>query len=242
MKNLFSKSLIITVCVILGIIIAIQYKTVNTLVGPNFIPSQKNKELVNELSNVEKEKESLMNELENLENEIRKYESKIYEESDYVKELSKELDKYKMFTGYKEVEGKGVEIVINNPNSQDSYEYPISIEEDYDLILKIINDLNGTGIEAIAINDLRHTSFSKMIKVGEDLSFNSKPISAPIKIKAIGSLGDIKSVLTLSNGTIDKMESYGFEIEITEYDNIKIPRYFEIREFKYAKPISYNKK
>lgn len=68
MKNLFSKSLIITVCVILGIIIAIQYKTVNTLVGPNFIPSQKNKELVNELSNVEKEKESLMNELENLEN------------------------------------------------------------------------------------------------------------------------------------------------------------------------------
>lgn len=241
MKNLFSKSLIITVCVILGIIIAIQYKTVNTLVGPNFIPSQKNKELVNELSNLEKEKESLMNELKNLENEIRKHESKISKESDYVKELSKELDKYKMFTGYKEVEGKGVEIVINNPNSQDSYEYPISIEEDYDFILKIINDLNGTGIEAIAINDLRHTLFSKMIKVGEDLSFNSKPISAPIKIKAIGSLGDIQSVLTLSNGTIDKMESYGFEIEITEYDNIKIPRYFEIREFKYSKPVSYKK-
>ncbi|MGO1713438.1 MAG: DUF881 domain-containing protein, partial [Senegalia sp. (in: firmicutes)] len=180
MKNLVSKSLIVTVCVILGIIIAIQYKTVNSLVGPDFVPSQKNKELVNQVSKVEEEKEALMNELTNLENKVQKYESEVSEESDYVKELSKELSKYKMFAGYTEVEGEGVEIIINDPDSDDAYGYPISIVEDYEHILNIISYLNVTGSEAISINNLRYTSFSEMLMTGNHLTVNNKPIGSPI--------------------------------------------------------------
>lgn len=238
MKNLVSKSLIVTVCVILGIIIAIQYKTVNSLVGPDFVPSQKNKELVNEISKSEEEKEALMNELTNLENKIQKYESEVSEESDYVKELSKELSKYKMFAGYSEVEGQGIEIIINNPDAEDSYGYPISIVEDYEYLLDIISYLNVTGSESIAINDLRYTSFTEMLMAGDHLNINNKPIGVPITIKSIGPADDLETALRMNGGIIDLMESYGYKIEINKKENIKIPRYTEIKEFKYAEPIS----
>ncbi|MGO1652604.1 DUF881 domain-containing protein [Senegalia sp. (in: firmicutes)] len=238
MKNLVSKSLIVTVCVILGIIIAIQYKTVNSLVGPDFVPSQKNKELVNQVSKVEEEKEALMNELTNLENKVQKYESEVSEESDYVKELSKELSKYKMFAGYTEVEGEGVEIIINDPDSDDAYGYPISIVEDYEHILNIISYLNVTGSEAISINNLRYTSFSEMLMTGNHLTVNNKPIGSPIIIKTIGPADDLVTALTIKGGVIDLLESYGYKIEINKKENVKISRYTEIKEFKYAEPIS----
>lgn len=238
MKNLVSKSLIVTVCVILGIIIAIQYKTVNSLVGPDFVPSQKNKELVNQVSKVEEEKEALMNELTNLENKVQKYESEVSEESDYVKELSKELSKYKMFAGYTEVEGEGVEIIINDPDSDDAYGYPISIVEDYEHLLNIISYLNVTGSEAISINNLRYTSFSEMLMTGNHLTVNNKPIGSPIIIKTIGPADDLVTALTIKGGVIDLLESYGYKIEINKKENVKISRYTEIKEFKYAEPIS----
>lgn len=238
MKNLVSKSLIVTVCVILGIIIAIQYKTVSNLVGPDFVPSQKNKELVNELSKVQEEKDALMNELTNLENRVQKYESEVSEENDYVEELSKELSKYKMFAGYTEVEGEGIEIIINNPDTEDAYGYPISIVEDYEYLLDIISYLNVTGSEAIAINDLRYTSFSEMLVAGDHLNINNKPIGVPIVIKSIGPSDDLKTALEMNRGIIDLLESYGYKIEINKKENIKIPRYTEIKEFKYANPIT----
>ncbi|MGO1369346.1 DUF881 domain-containing protein [Senegalia sp. (in: firmicutes)] len=238
MKNLVSKSLIVTVCVILGIIIAIQYKTVNSLVGPDFVPSQKNKELVNQVSKVEEEKEALMNELTNLENKVQKYESEVSEESDYVKELSKELSKYKMFAGYTEVEGEGVEIIINNPDSDDAYGYPISIVEDYEYLLDTISYLNVTGAEAISINDLRYTSFTEMLMAGDHLNINNKPIGSPIIIKAIGPADDFKAALEMNRGIVDLLQSYGYKVEINKKENVKIPRYTEIKEFKYAEPIS----
>ncbi|MBS4535408.1 DUF881 domain-containing protein [Clostridium sp. D2Q-14] len=238
MKNIASKTLIVAVCVLLGIIISIQYKTVNDVVGPDSIPSQKNKELVNELARLEEEKEGLMNELTNLENKIKKYESEASKESDYIKELSEELEKYRMFSGYEEVEGPGVEIVINEPEINDEYAHSSSIVENYDYLLDIISYLNVTGSEAISINDLRYTSYSEMLIAGEHINFNNKPIGAPIKIKAIGPSDDIESALRISGGIINLMESYGFQIEIKKHDKLTIPRYTEIKELKYAKPIS----
>lgn len=243
MKSFISKALIISVCIILGIIIAIQYKTVNSIVGQGFIPTQKNKELVEELNKLEGEKETLLNELTSLESKIKKYEDEASEESDYVKELSKDLKKYKMYSGYEEVQGEGIEIIINNPEISDEYDMsqgmPTNISYDYEYLLDIISYLNVSGAEAIAINDLRYTSYSAMLVTGNHLSFNNKPIGAPIIIKAIGKPKALETALRTTNGIIDLMEIYdGYRIEITKHDNITIPRYTEIKEFKYAKPIS----
>ncbi|MBS4540083.1 DUF881 domain-containing protein [Clostridium sp. D2Q-11] len=238
MKSWISKGLIIAVCILLGVIIAIQYKTVNSIVGQGFIPTQKNRELVEELTKLESEKETLMNELTNLENKVKKYENEASQESDYVKELSESLLKYKMFAGYKKVEGPGIEIKINNPEYNGEQTEYTTIVDYYSYLLDIISYLNVSGAEAISINDLRYTSFSEMTIAGDNINFNNKAIGVPIVIKAIGPVENFESTLGMSSSPIDLMEWYGFKIEMTKKDNITIPRYTEIKEFKYARPVS----
>lgn len=239
MKKIISKTSIAIVCIILGIIVSIQYKTVNEVVGPGYLPNQKNKELAQELNRLQEQKKSLMNELNNLENKVKKYENEASEESDYVKELSKELLKYRMFAGYEAVEGPGIVITIDDPDYDTIYGNNMSqLVENHGLLLDIISYLNVTGAEAISINGLRYTSFSEILVAGNHLNFNNKPIGVPVEIKAIGPAQDLESSLRITGGIIDLMESYDFRIKIVQKDNITIPRYTEIKEFRYAEPVS----
>lgn len=245
MKKFTSKLAIGIVCIILGVILAIQYKTVNNTVGIGYLPTQKSKELSIELKKLQDEKEKIYKELSGLEGKIKKYENEASKENVYIDELRKELEKYMMFAGFENVKGPGLIITIDEPKNEIIYGEDNRAFEDisliaqyYDYILTIISNLNIADAEAISINDYRYTGFSELLSLNNHLNFNGMAIAAPIEIKAIGNSEELESALIYKGGVIDILRNeLDFKITVTRTDEIDIPKYTGVKELKYAKPI-----
>ena len=74
MKNTRGKIAIVLVSILLGIILAIQFKTVNQTVGEGVLPTQRAQQLAIELKKVQEERDALIKALDEAENKINQYE------------------------------------------------------------------------------------------------------------------------------------------------------------------------
>ncbi|KGG80571.1 division initiation protein [Caloranaerobacter azorensis H53214] len=239
MKELKSKIAFVLVCVILGIIIAIQFKTVNETVGSGILPTKSAQQLTLELKKLKDEKEKLLEELNSLESKVKQYEKNAAEENVYIKNLMKELQRYRMFGGYEPVKGPGIIVVVNDPPIEVQFGDDTSIiVNNYDFLLEIVSNLNAAGAEAISINEQRYTGFTEIVPAGNHLEINGVSYGPPFIIKAIGEPKILESALRLKGGVIWYMENvFNLDVQIKEEKEIEIPRYTRINEFKYAKPI-----
>ncbi|WP_427338501.1 DUF881 domain-containing protein [Caloranaerobacter sp. DY30410] len=239
MRELKSKIAFALVCVILGVIIAIQFKTVNETVGSGILPTKSAQQLALELKKLKDEKEKLLEELNSLESKVKQYEKNAAEENVYIKNLMKELQKYRMFGGYEPVKGPGIIVVVNDPPIEVQFGDDTSIiVNNYDFLLEIISNLNAAGAEAISINEQRYTGFTEIVPAGNHLEINGVSYGPPFIIKAIGEPKILESALRLKGGVIWYMENvFNLDVQIKEEKEIEIPRYTRINEFKYAKPI-----
>ncbi len=154
------------VCVILGVILAQQAKTVQRDMLDGLSPRQKSGELVTELQKVRDEKEVLLEQISALEERIKEIESSESKENVLIKTLNEELERYKMFAGLSDVEGQGIVITIDNPPVDMNYAYDTNFVYDYHLLLSLVNELNAAGAEAISINDQRITGRSEIRAAG----------------------------------------------------------------------------
>lgn len=185
------------------------------------------------------EKTALMEELTEWEVRLKEYEISEADESFIIKNLNKDLEKYQIVSGYKTVEGPGVIITIDDP----VHKYPdltgdSSIMYNYDLLLGIINKLNGAGAEAISINDQRYTSVTEIYYTSNSVLINSVPAIPPFIIKAIGNSESLEAALNIRFGIVQEMrEMYNLQVAIKKENNIVIPRYNRTINFKYAKPL-----
>lgn len=84
-------------------------------------------------------------------------------------------------TGYLPVHGPGVRITVDNPPDID----PNNAVRDEDLA-KLVDGLWGAGAEAIAINNQRLTALSPIRNSGPAIHVNTRPLTAPYTILAIG--------------------------------------------------------
>ncbi|WP_069650165.1 DUF881 domain-containing protein [Caloranaerobacter ferrireducens] len=239
MRELKSKIAFALVCLILGIIIAIQFKTVNETVGNGILPTKSAQQLALELKKLKDEKEKLLEELNSLEFKVKQYEKNAAEENVYIKNLMKELQKYRMFGGYEPVKGPGIIVIVNDPPIEVQFGDDTSIiVNNYDFLLEIISNLNAAGAEAISVNEQRYTGFTEIVPAGNHLEINGVSYGPPFIIKAIGEPKILESALRLKGGVIWYMENlFNLDVQIKEEKNIEIPRYTRINEFKYAKPI-----
>ena len=71
MKNNKGQIAIMIICVFLGVILAIQIKTVNKTVGEGVLPTQRAQQLATELKKLQDERETLRKELDELEGKIK---------------------------------------------------------------------------------------------------------------------------------------------------------------------------
>ena len=71
--------------------------------------------------------------------------------------LQSELNKHKIIAGFKEVQGPGIIIKMEDNMSEEAFgqEYDLDLIHDAD-VLRIINDLRSAGAEAISINNQRN--------------------------------------------------------------------------------------
>ena len=202
--------------------------------------TQKAKQLALELRELRTEKTALMEELTEWEVRLKEYEISEADESFIIKNLNKDLEKYQIVSGYKTVEGQGVIITIDDPVHKYSSDLAGDsfIMYNYDLLLGIINKLNGAGAEAISINDQRYTSVTEIYYTSNSVLINSVPAIPPFTIKAIGNPESLEAALNIRFGIVQEMrEMYNLQVAIKKENNIVIPRYNRTINFKYAKPL-----
>ncbi|QQY80541.1 uncharacterized protein YlxW (UPF0749 family) [Keratinibaculum paraultunense] len=237
MKKSNGRLAITMVSLFLGIILAVQFKTVNKTLGEGVLPTQRAQQLAIELKKAQEERDAALKALSELEEKIKLYEKGEAESNVYAENLYKDLERYRTLAGYVDLEGPGIVLEIQDPPVDLQFGIEYTIADDVDLILQIISVLNAAEAEAISINDQRYTSFTEIEKAGNHIEINGVSIGSPIIIKAIGDPETLESALAIKGGIIWTLEYYDYNVHLTKEKNVQVPKYRKLKEFIYAKPV-----
>lgn len=237
MKTSKGPFAIIIVSILLGIILALQFKTVSKTVGEGILPTQRAQQLAVELKKVQEERDAALKALNEAENKIAQYERGEADNNVYVENLYNDLEKYRALAGYVDLQGPGVIIEIQDPPVDVQYGIEYSIVDDIDLILQTISVLNAAQAEAISINDQRYTAYTEIVRAGDHIEVNGVSINSPIVIKAIGDPETLESALSIKRGIVWTLRFYDYTVNLVKDDNIIIPKYRKLIEFVYSQPV-----
>lgn len=212
---------------ILTMIMFTQFKTVDET-DITAIETMRETELRTELSNWKEKYEEIEAKLEDRNNKIDEYKQELNNNEQTSNALANEVKEAESFLGYTELQGQGIIVTLKD-------KYPNEVE--YGNILRLVNELRSAGAEAISVNDERLVSTSEIFQVKSNIVLiNSKKISGPYTVKAIGDKKYLESALTIKGGYIDEIKNVEeLDIEYTIEDNIAISAYNGEQEFKYAK-------
>ena len=225
MKEIFTmdvkgKLLIAVVFVVLGFMLSVQYKTTER---QRTVRMDRVEDLSERLKVMEAENKQLME-------QIDKFRSGAIS--------SPADDKMQILAGSTEVEGQGIEIVLDDSNiAKKANEDPnLYILHDEDL-LRVLNELRAAGAEAISLNDQRIVAMSEVRCAGPTISVNNVRSAPPYVIKAIGAPKTLTSALRLRGGVAETFEFWGIQVKIKTVENLKIPAFKAPRTFEYAKVV-----
>lgn len=237
MKKTGNIIAIIVLSIFLGLILSIQFKTVNKSVGEGLLPTQRAQQLAVELKNAQADRDALTLRIEELESKIEQYEKGGVENNLYAENLYKDTMKYRTLAGYVDLEGPGIILEINDPPVDVQFGEAYSVVDDLDLILQVISVLNAADAEAISINDQRYTGFTEIVRAGNHIVINGFPVSSPIVIKAIGNSDTLESALAIKQGIVWQLRNYDYIVHLTQDKNVSIPKYKKVKDFIYARPV-----
>lgn len=237
MTNKLKISIVLGImCFALTAGICIQIKTVknsNSTVSQSYTENNLKAEVL-------KYKERYDNKIKEIEKIDKELEEKIEKATENNSELSDAQEQIKVgnkILGLSEVRGPGVTITvkdseIDTSNLLDTSKYLVHDKD----ILNIVNELKNAGAEAISINDERIVPTTFIICGGNVININEEKIGSPFTIKAIG-LPETLANLNRPGGTLEYLKKRNIKVELQKDNDITIPKYSGVFNFKYAKSI-----
>jgi len=204
------------VCVLLGIMIAWQYKSVNYYQSISIVQNKRMDELKEEVIRLQNQKTELQEKLRELENENKLYESEKAGENLAINAIRKELQDVKLFGGLVDVKGKGIIITLENNDF-------VQVQ-DID-ILNIVNELRAAGAQAISVNNERIVAMSEIRTAGRYIMINGNQQISPYVIKAIYDPEKLERALLLMGGVVESLEELQIKVDIKKSDEVIIPRF-----------------
>ncbi|HNR04519.1 MAG TPA: DUF881 domain-containing protein [Bacillota bacterium] len=233
MKNIKYQIAVAVVCMVLGIMVSIQFRTVKQGVGP--VSEYRARELAAQLKKVREENVKLQNVKNDYESKIKEFEDTASQGSLYAKILKEELDQARILAGIEDVEGPGITVVVDDLKFSEKVNYPLI---SYSMLLELLNELNAAGAEAVSINEQRIISTSEIRQIGGiHININTVSFAPPFVFKAIGDPKTLEAALRLREGIAEKLENSGVAVTITQEQLIKIQKYNGVIERKYAKVV-----
>ena len=210
--NKISRTTAITiVCILLGFMIAVQFKSINNNRKLSAFQNKREEELKDEIINLQNKNYNLENRLKELKGINEQYENVGNIEED----LKNRLIKTKMFAGTLPVSGSGLFITLSSGTTFNV--------QGADLLL-LINELRAADAQAISINDERIVAMSEIRAVSNSyIMVNSNQIFEPYVIKAIGDPEKMEHSLKMIGGVIEGFISYGFKVGVEKSSSIVTP-------------------
>ena len=229
-KSIAGQFAITLVSLILGLMLATQFKNVQR-VGGN-VSRQRTQELTEYIKKLEFDNESLNSRIKEYEEIVSNYENASKDET-----LVNELTKSKSQAGLLPMEGPGVVVTVDNLyiNGWDSGQQMVQ-NVHYDDLLRLVNELNAAGAEAIAINNERVIATTEIRNAGDYIVINTNRHSVPFEIKAIGNSENLQAALNLLGGVVDNLSQI-LDIKLKTESKITIPGYEGTINYRFAQPL-----
>ncbi|MDF2501862.1 MAG: hypothetical protein K0Q77_2576 [Anaerosporomusa subterranea] len=208
------------VCIILGLMLAIQFRTTD---GNLPLQSQRAEDLTRRLAQVDQERTTLQNEVHKLRSGVTS---------------SADAEQIKSKAGFTRITGTGIQVTMDDRGvkSGPGKNSELYLIRDSDILL-VLNELKAAGAEAISINGQRVISTTEVRNAGPAIVVNNIAISSPIEIKAIGDPAMLENALKIRGGVIETRQIWGIQIAVTKQQNVEIPMYKGPQRFNYAKPV-----
>lgn len=131
------------------------------------------------------------------------------------------LRRLETLTGFVPVTGPGVRIVVDDAPGGDATQ----TVRDEDLAI-LVDGLWNAGAEAISVNGYRLTVLSAIRNVSAAIHVNSRPISPPYTVLAIGDTRNLQAnLLDSSHGQewFSLVDQLGFDFEMQNVDTLSVP-------------------
>ena len=226
------------VCVILGVLLAIQLKSVK-INNADSAAAAGRLETLQELYNETLDKlDATQSQLEASQAEVQRFREEAASGSGVSEALKSEVEKLELQLGLVDVEGPGVMVSMRDSAAQsvtgDDQKYII---HDSDL-LSVINDLRDAGAEAISLNGERLLSTSEVRCAGAVVIVNGRRYAAPFVLNAIGDSATLYNALTMRGGVVDVLGQWKIEVKVTPSEKLTVPKYNGVVDFRYAKPVT----
>lgn len=202
------------VCIILGLILSWQFRSINDNKKMSSLENKRVEDLKTELLQEKKAREDLEKRNKELLDTNSKFEDAKYDEDQYTATLKDQLKNAKILAGLVDVKGKGVVVTLNNKGF---------VYVDDTNVLDVINELRASDARAISVNDERIVAMSEVREAGKFIMVNSKRLSAPYVIKAIGDQDKMISSLKMTGGIYESLQDV-ISISVEKVDNITIPK------------------
>lgn len=237
MENKKAVSIVLgLMCMALTIGICIQIRTVNnysTKIGQNY--DQNN--LRAEVLKYKEKYENKIKEIDNLDSQLEKKIEEATNNNANLEDAKNQIQEGNKLIGLTEVTGLGVIITLSDSKLDASTVLDPSLLVVHDLdVYYVINELKNAGAEAISVNDQRVVPTSAIECGGNIITINGEKIGSPFEIKAIG-LPENLANLDRTGGYLAKMRSDGVGAELKKSNNITIPKYSGIINYKYVKSV-----
>ncbi len=226
-KSLKKGKIIMTItigiaCFALVLVMTMQFKIVNET-DITLIENMREAELQTELANWKTKYEETEKQYQETVTKIEEYKKTKESNEETSKVMENELEQTNMSLGKTDVEGKGIEIKIED--SEDEEIEKISASN----LFIIVNALKLAGAEAISINEQRIINMTDIVDIDAEYStfikVNGERILGPYTIKAIGDPTYMESSLIGNGGVVDTMKKTGQKVTITKPNNVKILKY-----------------
>lgn len=211
-RKQYSLALTVT-CVLLGVIIGVQYNTVRQ--QRMTTENQRLSEVTLALHQAETERDTLRRQKEALEKTVKDYQNDTNNDA--------ELEQLRDFAGLTVVKGEGVHVTVNDSSKNgggDRNAYLVHAED----LLSIVNELYAAGAEAVSVNGQRMVGKSAITCAGSIVMVNGVRVAAPFEILAAGDPDVLQSALYFPGGVVDNLSPWGIEISVSK-QMVEVPAY-----------------
>lgn len=238
MRSKGAQLSIAIVCIVLGIMLAIQFKTQERY--ENNLSASRTEELTQALHSVTEERDVLAEEVIALREKLEN----VRTTDQAMADLQEDIKQASLYAAIIPVQGSGIILTINDSNrpmqAGDNVNADLVHEQD---LLIIVNELKASGAEAISINGERIVAMSEIRCAGTTILVNWNKIAPPFTIKAIGNPDVLESGVMIKNGHLSVMKNVlGFPVSISKEERIELPAYNGRVKFNYGSPLEKTEK
>lgn len=210
------------ICLIVGIMLVIQFRT-QTKIQRTILsePATNQAMIINSLydSNVE-----LRKQVDDLEQQIEQYDRSNVRSD--LTTMASELNRLRVVTGLSEATGPGVQLRTGAKLTGED-------------VRDLINELRNAGAEALDVNEQRVVAQTPVVGDSGIVSVNGQPLQAPYVFRAVGQPDTIDRALLRQGGVLAIVENaYPDAIfTVSKLDKLALPAYQPGYRWQYARPV-----